>query len=134
MTDNDLITKLTAEFGTSVDAWRETENAAMRLIAAHALSVAPDAVYMLMESSDQGSYMCPPSYLTDVIGTHLHEEEWEETVEEEDDLNSAASYLGWEGDWQRFVDDEHPFTNYRGGYYAVDLRKVVEEYPVVKPA
>lgn len=132
------IEDLAEHFNATVEEARAAEEkvwqAALVYIAACAVDTAPDPVYMLMETSDQGRYMCPPSYLTDAIGHHLNEEEWDELVETDDDLNAAASWLGWEGDWQQYVDDEHPYTNHHGGYYAVDLRKIAVDFPQIKPA
>jgi hypothetical protein len=134
------IDRLTTEFEVAAQAWREraiplakeAEDAAIRLIAAHALSVASDTVYMLIESSDQGHYMCVPSYLTDEAGAHLAEEEWDQRSQDDDDLMSAAGWLGWDGPWERFADLEHTFTNPRSGYYALDMRRIVAEFPQIK--
>lgn len=103
----------------------DAETAALFLLAGHARSVAPEATHMLMESSDQGNFMCTPAFL--VIGEdHVAEDEWDARVEEyEDDLSQAASWLTWGHEsWEQYLDTAHPFTNRRGGYYAVDLRRI----------
>lgn len=126
---NDIDT-LHDQFQAATAAYHEAnletkaEAAALLLLAGHALAVAPDATHMLMESSDQGNFMCIPAFL--VIGEdHQNEDAWDAHVEEYDDeLSQAASWLTWGHDWEQFVDEEHPFTNTRGGYYALDLRKI----------
>ena len=82
---------------------------------------------MLMESSDQGQWLCTPAFLT--VGTeNVAEEAWDARVEEyEDDLSSAPSWLPWVGAWQKYVDESHPYTNPRGGYYAVDLKRIAAD-------
>ena len=120
------------DFGLATVNYEEEEKrrqlAALRLIAAHALAVAPEATHMLMESSDQGEYLTAPSFLT-VGEEHVAEEEWDARVEEyEDDLQDAPGWLPWIGrHWQQYVDESHPYTNRRGGYYAVDLQRIAAD-------
>lgn len=106
--------------------------AAIRLIASHALAVAPEATHMLMESSDQGACLSVPSFLT-VGEEHVAEEAWDARLEEfgDGDLTYAPSWLPWGSDrpdsdgWGQFVDNDHPYTNRRSGRYAIDLRRIV---------
>lgn len=124
------------EFNHQIAGYAEQEQrrqiAALRVIAAHALTVAPQATHMLIESSDQGSYVSVPSFLT-VGEDNVAESEWDAYVEEHEDsdLTDAPSWLPWadgpHGGWAQFVDEQHPFTSWNGGYYAVDLRRVVAE-------
>jgi hypothetical protein len=128
---------LAAEFGQAVNTYQETappleaaaETAALFLLAGHALAVAPDATHMFMESSDQGNYMCVPSFL--LIGDdHVAEKEWDALTmggEAEDDLQQAASWLTWGHEsWEQYADRTHRGSNLRGGYYALDLRRIKE--------
>jgi hypothetical protein len=99
---------------------------ALYLIATHVLEFAPEATHMLMESSDQGDFMCPP-YRIEQDGKDLVvgvEGDWEDVVED-NDLQGAASWLTWGADaWEQYVDQDHPYTNTRGGYCALDLRRI----------
>jgi hypothetical protein len=113
-----------AYHGTAPNLEAEAEKAALRLIAAHALSVAPEATHMLMESSDQGEFMCAPDSLTKGED-EVAEEEWEQHVEEHEDLGDAAAWLTWgHRSWEDFLDPDHPFSRPRNGYYALDLRRI----------
>jgi hypothetical protein len=104
--------------------------AAIRLMALRCLDAYPQATHMLIESSDQGRYMCGPLSI-EVDGVTLLEDDpmWE--FNEEHELDSVASYLSWGDDtWEDFTDMEHPFTRTRAGYYAMDLALIVAGLPV----
>ena len=99
---------------------------ALRLIALASLSVAPDATHVLIESSDQGGrYMCGPNSI-EQDGVDIVDEETLSDLNESWDLDAAASWLDWDDDvWEQFADPNHPYTNPRGGYYAMDLQRII---------
>jgi hypothetical protein len=104
--------------------------AAIRLMALRCLDAYPQATHMLLESSDQGRYMCGPNAI-EVDGVALLEDDpmWE--FNEEHDLDAVASYLDWGDDtWEDFTDMAHPYTRTRAGYYAMDLALIVSGLPV----
>jgi hypothetical protein len=111
----------------------QAELSAIQLLATAALVFAPDATHLLMESSDQGNYMCTPHGLMrdgrDLLeypanGTEGREAEWMVLCDQYN-LEAAASWLTWGHDaWERFVDTDHPYTRKRAGYMAISLLKV----------
>jgi hypothetical protein len=128
------IDNLQEKFMTAINAYHEiapgleaeAEGAAVRLLAAHALSVDPGATHMLLESSDQGNFMNGPVQLTDAKGDVISEQEWEAHYNDHvDELSDAASWLTWgHTRWEQFADAAHPYSNMRNGYYALDLRRI----------
>lgn len=119
---------LTARFEAAVEAVHRAEvgSAALRLLAAHARVLAPHGTHMLIESSDQGSYMCSPHRIE---GPEPVDVDWE--YAEQHDLDSAASWLSWsDSSWQEYADAEHPYTNARAGYFAIDIARVLADTPV----
>lgn len=110
----------------------QAELTAIQLIATAALQFAPDATHMLIESSDQGDFMCAPHTLqrdgVDLLeiedaGGKNRAQEWAALCDQYD-LDAPASWLTWGHTWERFVDEDHPFTRRRAGYLAIDVRKV----------
>jgi hypothetical protein len=108
----------------------QTTVLSVRLLAAYCLAIEPTATHMLLESSDQGgSYMCAPHTLHR-DGVDLAAGDALEQANDDGDLDSIASYLPWSGSgWDQFVDQAHPYTNVRGGYFAVDLRLLKGQVP-----
>jgi hypothetical protein len=123
-----------AQWEADVDAFQKAKPAvtlsAIRLMALRCLDAYPQATHMLIESSDQGRYMCGPITI-EADGVALLEDDpiWE--FNEEHDLDAVASYLEWGDDtWEDFTDMSHPYTRTRAGYYAMDLALIVSGLPV----
>lgn len=127
---------LTRTFDSSVERYRQAEpiredaeRSALYLLAGHAMTFAPEATHMLIETSDQGRYMWAPNGLEDVDRVDFvvgREQEWEDLVEDAD-LIAVASWLPWGGDWEEYADDTHPYHNPHGGYFALDLRRIAQD-------
>ena len=113
----------------------QAELSAVQLMARVALDFEPTATHMLMESSDQGEFMCAPHALQrdgvdlfdvqwDVGDARARADQWQDLIEQYD-LHGAGSWLTWgHTAWERFVDTDHPYTSKRSGYLALDLRKI----------
>ena len=124
-----------ARFDAAHRAWsarakleEELIRAAVRALAAHALSVAPDATHMLLESSDQGDHMCAPSWLQK-DGENVAEEAWDaHYTEHVDSLSDAAMWLPWGvRTWEQYIDHDHPYTRPKSGSLALDLRRIAAD-------
>jgi len=112
-------------------AWsleQEAALAAVRLLAAHALDAVPDATHLLIESSDQGNYMMCTAGSVERDGvTVASGTDWDDRCELHD-LDAAASWLTWgAAAWEQYADPFHPYTNMRGGYVALDLRRIAAD-------
>jgi hypothetical protein len=109
----------------------------MQLLAAHALKVAPLAVHLHLESSDQGEYMVvgglfnaadlelatdPDPESAEHWGTPTR---WSRHVEDAE-LDSILSFLDWHGwGWEQFIDEDDPATDMKRGYASLDLGLIV---------
>jgi hypothetical protein len=130
------MSRLEQEFSAAADALPAASKAAtvaaLRLIAAAALTVDQRATHVLIESSDQGGrYMCGPSGV-ERDGVVVSEFDQMQDLNEEHDLDSAASYLEWDDEtWEKYADEGHPYTNPRGGYYALSIAHIVTDLGAV---